>query len=91
MMSDLDPVRLLIQRVRARWRRLVLLQSTTRAALALAAVLACGLLAAAWTTGAPLLLVGLVAAAMLTAAAAVAWAFWPSWDVPSDTRVARFV
>jgi hypothetical protein len=90
-MSDLDPVLLLIQRVRALWRRLVLLQSTTRAALALAAVVGCVLVAAAWTTGAPLLLAGLLVAAALTAAAAVAWAFWPSWDVPSDARVARFV
>jgi hypothetical protein len=90
-MSGFDPVLLLIQRVRRRWRRLVLLQSATRAALALAAVLGCVLLLAAWTTGVPLLLGGLLVAAALTAAAAVAWAFWPSWEMPSDARVARFV
>ena len=90
-MSGLDPVRQLIDRVRARWRRLVLLQSATRAGLALAFVLALALVVAALTTRAPLLLAIMTAIAALAAAAAVAWAFWPARDVPSDARVARFV
>ena len=90
-MSGFDPVRQLIDRVRARWRRLVLLQSATRASLALGGVFALALVAAAWTTRAPLLLSAVAAAAALAAAAGIAWAFWPARDVPSDTRVARFV
>ena len=81
-MSGFDPVRQLIDRVRARWRRLVLLQSATRAGLALAGVLALALLAAAWTTRAPLVLAALVVAAALAAVAAVVWAFWPARDDP---------
>src|SRR5262245_32352071 len=90
-MSGFDPVLELIARVRARWRRLVLLQSTVRAALAIAAVLGITLLAAAWTTRTPMLLAAIVAAAVLAIIAAVIWAFWPARDVPSDARVARFV
>ena len=90
-MSGFDPVRQLIERVRARWRRLVLLQSAARAGLALAGVLAFVLLAAAWTTRVPLVLAALVVAAALAAVAAVVWAFWPARAIPSDGRVARFV
>ena len=90
-MSGFDPVRQLIERVRARWRRLVLLQSAARAGLALAGVLAFVLLAAAWTTRAPLVLAAFVVAAALAAVAAVVWAFWPARAIPSDGRVARFV
>ncbi len=64
-MSSFDPVRQLIDRVRARWRRLVLLQSATRASLALAGVFALALVAAAWTTRAPLLLAAVAAATAL--------------------------
>ena len=90
-MADFDPVRQLIARVRARWQRLVLLQSTTRAALAIAGVLGMALFAAAWTTRMPLLLAVMAGLALLAGVAAIVWGFSPSRDVPSDARVARFV
>ena len=90
-MSGFDPVRELIGRVRARWRRLALLQATVRAALAIAAIVAMTLLLAAWTTRTPVLLAAIVAAAVLALAAAIIWAFRPLRDVPTDARVARFV
>jgi len=90
-MSGFDPVRELIGRVRSRWRRLVLLQSTVRAALATSAVLGLMLLVAAWTLRMPILLAGVVAAAALALVAALVWGFRPARDVPSDGRVARFV
>ena len=90
-MSGFDPVRELIGRVRARWRRLVLLQSTVRAALAVSALLALTLLVAAWTTRTPILLAGVIATAVLALVAALIWAFRPARDLPSDARVARFV
>jgi hypothetical protein len=90
-MSNFDPVRQLIDRVRARWRRLVLLQSAARAGFSLAGVLAVVLLVAAWTTRAPILLAAFIVAAGVAAVAAIAWAFWPARTIPSDSRVARFV
>ena len=90
-MSPFDPVRELIARVRVRWRRLVLLQSTVRAALAVSAVVALTLLVVAWTTRTPILLAAVIAIAVLALVAALIWAFRPARDFPSDTRVARFV
>jgi hypothetical protein len=90
-MSGFESALELIARVRARWRRLVLLQSTVRAALGASAVLGLTLLVAAWTTRTPLVLVGVVTAAVLALVAVLVWAFRPARDVPSDARVARFV
>src|SRR5829696_8380201 len=90
-MSGFESVLELIARVRARWRRLVLLQSTARAALGIAAVFGMTLLVAAWTTSTPVLLAAIVAAAVVALVAAVIWAFRAVRDTPSDARVARFV
>ncbi len=90
-MSDLQPIRDLIARVRRRWRLLTLLQSSARAALALAAVTAVALLAAGWIGPVPALLVVVILIAVAGGAAAIGWGLWPARAAPSDTRVARFI
>ena len=83
-------LRVLLARVRARWRRLVALQAIVRAALAAAGVMAIALALAHWTT-LPAMLAALGAAALVVTAALVAWALSPAREVPSDARVARFI
>lgn len=80
-----------LERVRARWRRLAALRAAARAAFAVALILAVAF-AATWliasrTSG---VLAVAVTATILAVTAAFA-ALWPARENPSDTRVARFI
>ena len=91
MTEQYQPIAELLDRVRTRWRRLSVLQATTRAALAAGASLALLLIISLWLThsSAALVVIGVIAIA--TTAAAVLWAFLPLRRSPSDARIARFV
>ena len=95
MWMSAQPIRELLDRVRARWRALRAFQATVRAGLAASAVLIVALLVvrgvAQWAGRPPLVLAILAAAALLLAVGAVAWAFAPLRHRPSDARVARFI
>jgi len=84
-------IRQLLRRVRARWRRLALLQATVRTALAATGVLVGALVLASWTGRAPMALaaIGVVAAVLILGV--LAWGLRPARGVPSDARVARFI
>src|SRR3954465_15966781 len=58
-MAHYQQIRVLIDRVRARWRALCALQAMMRGTLIAAVVLAMAVIASRWTAGAPLLLIGL--------------------------------
>lgn len=84
-------IRELIARVRARWRRLMVLQAAVRTSLALSGVLAVALFLAYSTARAPMVLIAIAAAALVLAAGALVWGLWPVREFPSDRRVARFI
>ena len=90
-----DPIRELLDRVRARWHALRAFQAAVRASLAASAVLIVALLVvrglAQWAGRPPLVPAILAAATLLLAVGAVAWAFAPLRHRPSDARVARFI
>ena len=90
-----QPIRELLDRVRARWHALRAFQATVRAGLAASAVLIVALMVdrgvAQWAGRPPLVLAILAAASLLLAVGAVAWAFAPLGHRPSDARVARFI
>src|SRR3954465_12983089 len=86
-----QPIRDLLSRVRARWRRLIFFHATIRAALAAAGVLAAGLFLATWTSRAPIALAGLGVVGLILTIGALLWGYRGARDVPSDARVARFV
>ena len=90
-MQHYEPIRELLDRVRARWRALCALQALVRGALIAAAVLGVAVLASRWTTGAPVVLMLLAAAALLLAAGALTWCLAPLRRVPADGKVARFI
>ena len=85
-------IRQLVRRVRARWRRLVVLRATGRTALtvscALGAVLCLAFLA---REAPPVILAGLAVAAVALTIGSAIWGLWPAREVPSDGRVARFI
>ncbi len=89
-----QPIRRLLERVRARYRAIALYAAVARAALLASAIL--GLSAAAASIAAaearsPLALVAVAAVALVLTGGAVVWAFLPLRHRPSDLRVARFV
>src|SRR3970040_1480905 len=91
MQSQSAQIRELLDRVRARWRRVSLFRAIVRAALAAAAVLAVALFFALWTSRAPAMLAALGVLAVLLSVAAVVWGLWPIGRAPSDAQVARFI
>jgi hypothetical protein len=90
-MDTYQPIRELIDRVRARWRWLRLFRSTVRGAVGASAVLAAGLVAAHWADRSPVALIVIAGMSVATAAAVFAWALAAVLEVPSDRRVARFI
>jgi hypothetical protein len=84
-------IRVLLARVRTRWRRLVALQAAARAALAVSGVLSAALLLTYWTTRSPIALAAVALAALGLTVGALVWGFWPARENPSDARVARFI
>src|SRR5512132_2897596 len=90
-MANYEQIRQLIDRVRARWRALCALQAAVRASIAAAAILAMAVVAARFTTGAPVALVAIGAAAVILSAAAAAVFLWPLSRVPQDAAVARYI
>jgi hypothetical protein len=86
-----EPIRELLDRVRARWRTIRLFRAAVRAGLAASAVLIVALIAAPWAGRSPLALAWLAAAALLLALGAIAWAFAPLRHRPSNARLARFI
>src|SRR5947209_1593844 len=91
MNEHAQQIRELLDRVRRRWRRLVLLHGTARGALAAAGVLALALVLSHWTSGRPIVLAVIGLIAVVSAFAAFVWGVWPARTTPSDTRVARFI
>src|SRR5438132_401697 len=91
-MSELfGPVQDLLNRVRARWRRLVLLESVARAALACAGVIATALVLTHWTSRSPVALAVIGAAALVGSVSAIGWGIWPAKRAPGDRALARFI
>ncbi len=91
MTEHYQPVADLLQRVRTRWRQLVLLRALVRAALAAAMVLGGVLLVAQALPRAPMALALVGGSGVVLTALALVWGLWPARDVPSDARLARFV
>jgi hypothetical protein len=85
------PIQELIDRVRARWRRLVILEVTTRAAGAGAIVIALALGLSFGLSRSPIGLVLLGVLGLAAAVCAIVWAIWPARHVPSNRKVARFI
>jgi hypothetical protein len=81
----------LLDSVRRRWRRLMLLEVTTRAAGAGALAVLGAFVIALWTSHSSAALAATAAAGLLAGVAAVIWAIWPVRHVPSDRAVARFI
>ena len=84
-------IRVLLARVRARWRRLIAFQAAARASLAVSGVLAVALFLTYWTTRAPIALAAIALIALALAVGALLWGLWPARENPSDARVARFI
>ena len=91
MSEQFGPIQQLLDRVRARWRRLVLLDITTRAAVAGAGVIGTALALSYWTSRAPVALAVIGLLALVAGVVALTWAAWPARQVPSDRKVARFI
>ena len=90
-MQHYETIRELIDRVRARWRALCAMRAFVRGALIASAIIGIAVLASRWTTGAPVMLILLATAALLTAAAALIWCLAPLRRVPADGTVARYI
>jgi hypothetical protein len=86
-----QPIRELLDRVRARWRTIRLVQAAVRAGLAVSAVLIVALIAAPWVGRSPLALAAIAAVSLVLALCAIAWAFLPVRHGPSNARLARFI
>ncbi len=90
-MEQFQPIQDLLDRVRARWRRRVVLGVAARAALgASAAIALAALLGSVWSRT-PAMLIAAGVAGLLGCLVAFAWAVWPARRIPSDRRVARFI
>ena len=82
----------LLDRVPARWRTLVALRAVAaRCAARVRSWSAIALLAARWTTGAPVALMALAAAAALLAAGALTWCLVPLRRCPATRQIARYI
>src|SRR5687768_8785558 len=90
-MQHYDTIHKLIVRVRARWRALCALRALVRGALIASGIIGAAVLASRWTTGAPVVLMLLAAAALLTAVATLTWCLAPLRRVPADRKVARYI
>jgi uncharacterized protein DUF4175 len=90
-MQHYDAIRLVLRRVRSRWRTRCVCQASVRAALAASAVLGVALIVARWIDRAPIALAFVGAAAVLLVAAAVVWGCSPLRGIPTEQRVARFI
>ncbi|HWW84211.1 MAG TPA: hypothetical protein VNZ26_11440, partial [Vicinamibacterales bacterium] len=90
-MDSYSQIRELLDRVRARWRRLQAYRAILKTALAAALVIGVALVAARWTAGAPLALTLLAGVTFVSVCGLLAWGLWPLRQVPSDSRVARFI
>src|SRR5262245_42031897 len=91
MTEQYQPIARLLERVRVRWRRLVVFRATTRAALLGAVTLLVFGLAASLTARAPFALAALGILAVLFVVASVVWGLHPIRESPSDARIARFI
>ncbi|MBZ5558837.1 MAG: hypothetical protein LAO77_16320 [Acidobacteriia bacterium] len=91
MQESLDEIRGLLDRVRARWRRLRVLRAAVRASLAVSAVLAAALILLRFSAGAPVVYAAIGIAAVILAIVAAAWGVWPLRDAPTDAQIARFI
>ncbi len=86
MHQQYEPIRRLLERVRARYRAVALCQAVVRAALLASAVIGISLLAvsvAPMAVRSPLALAAFAALALLVAVAAAGWALLPLLDRPS--------
>ena len=84
-------IRELIDRVRARWRRLIVFRATVRAGLAATAVLGVAIGLTYGMTGAPVALSVLAIIALGLLLGALAWGFWPIRRTPSPSPGCRCV
>ncbi len=91
MSEQFGPIQELLDRVRARWRGLVLLDVTTRGALAGTVIVGCAFALSFWMSRAPLALAVVGALASLASVIALVWAAWPARHVPTDRSVARYI
>ena len=91
MSEQFGPIQELLDRVRARWRRLVLLEVTTRGALAGTVIIGFAFALSFWMSRAPLALAVVGGLASLAGLAALVWAAWPARQVPTDRSVARYI
>ena len=69
-MQDYQVIHELIGRVRSRWRALCALQALVRGALIAAIIVGVAVIAAGWTTGAPVVLMVMAAIALIMAVGA---------------------
>ena len=90
-MQDYQVIHELIGRVRSRWRALCALQALVRGALIAAIIVGVAVIAARWTTGAPVVLMVMAAIALIMAVGALTWCLAPLRRVPLDSRVARYI
>ncbi len=91
MPTNREPIRLLLDRVRARWRRVSLFHAVMRAALAVAAILAVFFGLSVSMSRVPAALATLGLSAFVMSIAAVAWSLWPVRRRPTDAQVARYI
>src|SRR5262245_55075960 len=91
MTEQYQPIASLLERVRARWQRLVAFRATRRAALLATVALLAFDVFASLTSRAPFALAALGIATVLLIVTAVVWGFLPLREAPSDARIARFI
>src|SRR5215831_1316362 len=94
MDHEYEPIRRLLDLVRARYRALTMCRAVVRAAVAASAVVGLSLAAAslaALATGTPWVIAGVGSFALLTALTAVLWGLLPLRHIPTDIRIARFI
>ena len=91
MMNGDNDIRLLIGRVRRRWRAQHVCHAAVRVALYGVAAVGVALVAATWILDAPRLLAAIAAAAACAALAAIVWTCAPLRRRPTDAQVARFI
>jgi len=94
MERQYEPIRRLLDNVRARYRAVAVCRALVRGALLASAVIGLSLAAASVASvvaKSPLALAVIAALALVSAAGAVVWALLPLRERPSDLRVARFV
>jgi uncharacterized protein DUF4175 len=86
-----EDIRLLIDRVRARWRTLRAFHAIVRAGLSALAAIGAALVAARWISASPTMLAVIAALAVVVTLGAAAWALLPLRRRPDDRQMARFI